>query len=117
VARQTDSGGAGGAGAPGAGAGRGPDGRRGHIARRVTVDGHVQGVFFRDTCARRARAEGVAGWVRNRADGRVEAWFEGHPQAVENMLTWCREGPPRAEVTGVAVSKVEPASLDAFRIE
>jgi acylphosphatase len=87
------------------------------IARRVTVSGQVQGVFFRDTCARRARAAGVAGWVRNRADGTVEAWFQGDAQAVENMVTWCRQGPPRAEVTDVAVADVEPAPLSAFRIE
>ena len=86
-------------------------------AVRALISGDVQGVFFRDTCARRAQAEGVAGWVRNRADGRVEAWFEGNPQAVENMVTWCREGPPRADVTDVRVTGVEPASLDAFRIE
>jgi acylphosphatase len=86
-------------------------------AARVLVSGWVQGVFFRDTCARRARSEGVAGWVRNRADGRVEAWFEGRPQAVENMVTWCREGPPRAQVDGVEVCEENPASLDAFRIE
>ena len=83
----------------------------------MVISGEVQGVFFRDTCARRARAQGVAGWVRNRADGRVEAWFEGHAQAVENMVTWCRQGPPHASVTGVEVNNVEPASLDAFRIE
>ena len=87
------------------------------IARRVLVDGRVQGVFFRDSCARRARAEGVAGWVRNRADGRVEAWFEGRPQAVENLVTWCREGPAPAEVDGVVVIDEDPASLNAFRIE
>ena len=86
-------------------------------ARRVLIDGRVQGVFFRNTCARRARSAGVAGWVRNRADGRVEAWFEGDAQAVENMVNWCREGPPGAEVTGVDVEAVEPASLDVFRIE
>jgi acylphosphatase len=86
-------------------------------AARVVVSGRVQGVFFRDSCARRARAEGVAGWIRNRADGRVEAWFEGRPQAVENMVTWCREGPPRADVDGVEVIDEHPASLDAFRIE
>lgn len=83
----------------------------------MLVSGRVQGVFFRDTCARQARAEGVAGWVRNRADGRVEAWFEGRPQAVENLVTWCREGPPRAEVDGIEVSDEHPASLNAFRIE
>lgn len=86
-------------------------------AVRALVSGRVQGVFFRDACARRARAEGVAGWVRNRADGRVEAWFEGGPQAVENMVTWCREGPPRAQVDGVEVTEEHPASLTAFRIE
>lgn len=87
------------------------------IARRVLVSGRVQGVFFRDSCARRARAEGLAGWVRNRADGRVEAWFEGRPQAVENLVTWCREGPPHADVDGVEVIDERPASLDVFRIE
>jgi acylphosphatase len=83
----------------------------------VLVGGDVQGVFFRDSCAREARRNGVAGWVRNRADGRVEAWFEGRPQAVENMVTWCREGPPRARVDGVEIIDENPASLDAFRIE
>ena len=86
-------------------------------ARRVLISGRVQGVFFRDSCARRARSEGVAGWVRNRADGRVEAWFEGHSQPVEKMITWCREGPPRAEVDGIEVLEESPASLNAFRIE
>jgi acylphosphatase len=87
------------------------------IARRALIDGHVQGVFFRDSCAREARGRGVAGWVRNRGDGRVEAWFEGNAQAVEKLLAWCRQGPPQARVTGVDVSVVDPASLDAFRIE
>ena len=87
------------------------------IARRCLIAGQVQGVFFRDSCARKARAEGIAGWVRNRADGRVEAWFEGHPQAVEKLLAWCRQGPSHAEVTDVTVDEADPASLDAFRIE
>lgn len=86
-------------------------------ARRVVVGGRVQGVFFRDTCARLARDQGVAGWVRNRADGRVEAWFEGDAPAVEHMVAWCREGPSRAEVTSLDVHDVEPARLSVFRIE
>ena len=84
---------------------------------RVVITGKVQGVFFRDTCARRARAERVAGWVRNRADGAVEAWFEGDPQAVENLLTWCREGPRRAVVEGVDQREVEAAGLEGFGIQ
>jgi acylphosphatase len=74
-------------------------------------------VFFRDSCAREARRQGVTGWVKNRGDGRVEAWFEGDAQAVENLLAWCRQGPPHASVTTVDTTPVEPASLDAFRIE
>jgi acylphosphatase len=87
------------------------------IARRAVIEGHVQGVFFRDSCAREARRQGVTGWVKNRGDGRVEAWFEGHPQAVENLVTWCRQGPPHARVTGVEVEAVSPAGLEGFRIQ
>jgi acylphosphatase len=92
-----------------------PGARR--AAVRVTVTGRVQGVFFRDSCAREARAQGVAGWVRNKADGNVEAWFEGRPQAVENLVTWCRQGPSRADVDGVDVVEEAPAGLDDFRIQ
>ncbi len=77
----------------------------------------MQGVFYRDTCARKARAAGVAGWVTNRPDGRVEAWFEGDPQAVENMVTWCRQGPRLAVVTAVEVVDDGPAGLEGFRIQ
>ncbi len=87
------------------------------VAAHVTVSGRVQGVFFRDTCARQARAAGVAGWVRNRADGRVEAWFEGSPQAVEKLVGWCRQGPHHAEVSGVDVVGDSPAGLESFRIQ
>jgi acylphosphatase len=87
------------------------------VAVRVTISGDVQGVFFRDTCARQARAAGVAGWVRNRADGRVEAWFEGSPEAVEKLVGWCRQGPPHADVSGVDVERDSPAGLESFRIQ
>jgi acylphosphatase len=71
------------------------------VRRRVIVRGRVQGVFFRDTVRRRADSEGVAGWVRNRSDGAVEAVFEGSAEAVERMVAVCRRGPARAEVTGI----------------
>jgi acylphosphatase len=71
------------------------------IRRRVRVEGRVQGVFFRDSCAREARALGVFGFVGNRGDGSVEAVFEGPRLAVEQMVTWCHHGPPRAVVTAV----------------
>ena len=70
----------------------------------MVITGHVQNVWFRDTCRSEALARDVAGWVRNRPDGGVEAVFEGLPEAVGKMISWCRTGPPRAKVAGVEVS-------------
>ena len=80
------------------------------------VCGRVQGVFFRDTTRRRAEAAGVAGWVRNRSDGAVEAVFEGEPHAVEVMVEFSRRGPGRAEVTSVEVVDEEPEGLSGFAV-
>jgi len=82
----------------------------------VVVDGQVQGVFFRDTCRRMAASVGVGGWVRNRPDGRVEAWFEGDRAGVERMVAWCRQGPPGARVTGLDMERVTPAGERRFRV-
>ncbi len=84
--------------------------------RRCVVSGRVQGVFFRDSCRREAAAAGVAGWVRNRGDGRVEAVFEGENGAVDRMVAWCRQGPPHAEVTDVAVTAEPPEGLRGFQV-
>ena len=80
------------------------------------VYGFVQGVGFRLAVERAARSRGVAGWVRNRPDGAVEAVFEGEPEQVESMLAFLREGPGRAEVERVEVSEEEPEGLDRFTI-
>ena len=86
------------------------------VARRVRVHGRVQGVFFRDTCRREAASRGVAGWVRNCADGSVEAWFEGSPDAVDAMVAWARRGPSRAEVSDVDVEDVSPSGASGFEV-
>jgi acylphosphatase len=83
------------------------------LRRRVQIEGRVQGVFFRDSCAREARALGVFGFVRNRGDGGVEAVFEGPPDAVDRMVAWCHQGPPRAVVTAVRAID-EPAQGDRW---
>ena len=87
------------------------------MRRRVVVHGHVQGVFFRDSTRERASSEGVAGWVTNRADGAVEAVFDGDDAAVSRMVDWMRSGPDRAAVEHVEVSD-EAASedLDGFEV-
>jgi len=84
--------------------------------RRVVVHGRVQGVFFRDTTRRMARQRGVAGWVRNRDDGAVEAVFEGEPGAVEAMVAFAREGPRGAVVERVEVVGEEPERLTGFEL-
>jgi acylphosphatase len=86
------------------------------VRRRVVVEGRVQGVFFRDTCRRVAADAGVAGWVRNRGDGSVEACFEGDEDAVARLVSWCRIGPPGAVVTTVRVTDEEPVGERAFRV-
>lgn len=80
------------------------------------VRGRVQGVFFRDTTRRRAEAAGVAGWVRNRPDGAVEAVFEGEPAAVEQLVEFTRHGPSRAEVEAAEVTEERPEGLSAFEV-
>jgi acylphosphatase len=73
-------------------------------------------VWFRDSCRLEALAHGVAGWVRNRADGAVEAEFEGGEDAVERMIVWCREGPPRARVDDVQIVRIAPLGRPGFDV-
>src|SRR5262245_41691743 len=70
---------------------------------RVAIEGGVQGVGLRYWTERVAGELGLAGWVRNRRDGSVEAVFSGGPEAVAEMLERCRDGPPSAHVTAVKV--------------
>jgi len=86
------------------------------VRRRVVVQGRVQGVWFRGATEKRARALGLAGWVRNRPDGKVEAVFEGARDAVEAALAFCRTGPPAARVEQVDVADEPPEGLDGFRV-
>ena len=86
------------------------------IRRRVIVHGQVQGVFFRDSLRRLADQRGVAGSATNRADGTVEAVFEGEPEAVEALVELSRRGPSRARVERVAVLDEEAEGLQGFRV-
>ena len=82
----------------------------------MIVYGMVQGVFYRDTCRRMAWRQGVAGWVRNRPDGTVEAVFEGDQGAVYRMVAWARRGPPHATVDWIETLAEEPEGLTEFTI-
>lgn len=85
------------------------------IQKRVTINGRVQGVFFRASLRDRARSEGVAGWAANRPDGAVEAVLEGEADAVERVLAFAREGPRGAQVEDVEVREGEPEGLEGFQ--
>jgi acylphosphatase len=73
------------------------------VRAHLYVTGYVQGVFFRHSMARRARASGTTGWVRNLPDGRVEAVVEGEEEAVRGVVDWAHGGPPHATVENVDV--------------
>jgi acylphosphatase len=66
--------------------------------RRIFVSGKVQGVFYRNWTVETAKALGIAGWVRNREDGRVEIQAEGSEAAIDALIAACRGGPPAAQV-------------------
>ena len=84
------------------------------IARRLVVRGRVQGVGYRFAMSEAALAEGVAGWVRNRRDGTVEAVVQGDEASVARLIEWCRRGPRGAHVAAVDAEAldVDPALQD-----
>jgi acylphosphatase len=86
------------------------------VRKRVQVEGRVQGVFFRDSLRRAAEQRGVAGWAANRADGTVEAVFEGEPEDVERMVRICRDSPGHSSVERVSEADERPEGLEGFDI-
>jgi len=90
----------------------------GRVRKRVFVTGRVQGVWFRESLREQAVAAGVgvAGWVRNLADGRVEAVLEGPEAAVDRVVQWCHHGPSRAHVDRVEVQVETPIGESGFHV-
>jgi acylphosphatase len=83
----------------------------------LIIEGRVQGVFFRDTTRREAVGLGLRGWVKNRFDGSVEVIAEGPKDKVEDLVQWCRHGPPAARVTEInRIDEEFTGEFDAFRI-
>jgi acylphosphatase len=86
------------------------------IARRLVITGLVQGVFFRAWARDEARSLGVSGWVRNCADGSVEAHVEGEEDAVDECIDLMREGPPGARVDSIDCEETDPEGLSDFEV-
>lgn len=83
-------------------------------AKRVVITGRVQGVGYRDWMVSQAQALGVVGWVRNRADGAVEALVYGDTAAMEELLRACRRGPRMAAVSRIEEEWDEPPTEPGF---
>lgn len=77
-------------------------------AYEVRVNGRVQGVFYRSTARREAERLGLAGWIMNLSDGSVQLWIQGEPDALAQMLAWCKVGPPGAEIGWLDVQDAVP---------
>ena len=87
------------------------------VRAQVRITGRVQGVSFRYYTSREAESLGLGGWVRNLPDGSVEAVFEGSRDVVQQMLGWCRQGPPAADVRDVQVEwEDHTGAFDSFSI-
>ena len=82
---------------------------------RLVIHGRVQGVFFRDSMRREAQMLGIAGWVRNRSDGTVEAAVQGEAAAVDAIVRWAHHGPQHARVERVDISP-DGGSYTGFEI-
>ena len=85
-------------------------------AVKYTVEGRVQGVFYRATTAERATELGLSGWVRNLPDGRVEVVACGESGAMEDLAAWLWRGPEKARVSAVAVEEWQERVEPGFRI-
>ncbi len=84
------------------------------VARRLWIHGRVQGVWYRESMRQKADALGVAGWVRNRLDGTVEAVVEGPFEAVDTLTAWARRGPDGAHVTRLDIEETAAENLARF---
>lgn len=85
-------------------------------ARRFTIKGRVQGVFFRDSTRRFAESLGITGHAINLGNGDVEVFACGDQHALDELESWLQQGPPMAAVTNVKTGIAEWQDLDVFRI-
>jgi acylphosphatase len=82
----------------------------------VFVNGDLSGTDFHEAIAAKANEQGVAGWVKNLSDGRIEAVLEGPRDEVYRVVGLCRAGPPGTKVAGVQVDREPPRNERTFKI-
>jgi len=82
----------------------------------IRVHGRVQGVFFRASARDKAQSLGISGYVENRRDGSVFIEAEGPEAALDALVDWCHQGPPRARVDSVEQEKADIQKMKGFTI-
>lgn len=80
----------------------------GDVIRHLAITGRVQGVGYRIWMSEQARSRGLAGWVRNRRDGSVEAVVSGSADSVDEMIMLSWRGPPSSNVAAIVVAEATP---------
>ena len=91
--------------------------KRTQTALNARVLGRVQGVGFRYSALREAERLGLAGWVKNSANGEVEVWMEGHPDKLAEFSAWLRKGPPHSRIDSVIKQEAAPCGYTDLRVE
>ncbi len=82
----------------------------------LIISGKVQGVFFRETSRKVAEQLHIKGWIKNTFDGKVEALITGEEKEVNEFVNWCRQGPDRASVEEVKISKKQIVFFEKFEV-
>ncbi|MDQ6761567.1 MAG: acylphosphatase [Bacteroidota bacterium] len=87
------------------------------ISAHLKISGKVQGVFFRAMAKKVAEKNNLTGWIKNLADGNVEAIVSGDKDSVERFMEWCKQGPENAQVQAVNVHYVEEKIFKEFTVK
>jgi len=84
--------------------------------KHLLIKGKVQGVFYRASAREVAEALGLTGWIRNTAEGHVEAVVTGTGYQLDDFISWCRQGPSNAVVTEVLIEDRSEEPFENFRV-
>jgi acylphosphatase len=87
-------------------------------AKHILVKGKVQGVFFRKYVRQKANDLDITGWVKNTEQGNVEIFAQANKDAIEKLIAWCWQGPPKANVEDIEIKDAAmDKSINNFSIE